>query len=348
MNKLQEAIQQVTQGQDLSAHLMEDVIEQIMDGKATSAQTAALLVGLKIKKETITEITAAAQIMRTKAEPFPKFKQASEPLIDIVGTGGDGAGLFNISTAASIIVAAAGSVKVAKHGNRSVSSKSGSADFLEQVGIEFDLSPNDCMQLLEKTNFTFLYAPIYHGSMRHVAQPRKEIAIRTIFNILGPITNPAKVKNHLIGVYAKELQQLIAATLHRLGSQRALIVHSDDGLDEISIAAPTTGIFLDKGVYTELTIDPKTYFGNYQPLDTLKITSPQDSVRLLDTLGSNHKAPIAAMCCLNAGAALFVAKTASSWQAGVEIAEQIISTGKFTEKLKEIVDTSQAIKKNAS
>jgi len=234
--QIQQAIAQLLERTDLSRSDMQAVMRQIMTGECTDAQIGGLLIALRMKGETVDEITAAAEVMASLAS---HVEVAAAPLIDIVGTGGDGTSTFNVSTAASFVAAGAGA-KVAKHGNRSVSSKSGSADLLEQAGANLNLASEQVAKVVKQAGVGFMFAPMHHSAMKYAIGARKEMAVRTIFNVLGPLTNPAGVKRQVIGVFAKDLTHTLANVFLQLGSEHTLVVHSDDGMDEISIGAPTT------------------------------------------------------------------------------------------------------------
>jgi anthranilate phosphoribosyltransferase len=266
---IQQALAKVVEGNNLQREEMQAVMRQIMSGDATDAQVGGLLVALRMKGETTEEVAGAAQVMRDLATPVI----VSDPhLVDLVGTGGDGANLFNVSTGASFVAAAAGA-KVAKHGNRSVSSTSGSSDVLEKLGMPLDLDPNQVARVITDVGVGFMFAPAHHSAMRHAIGPRKELGIRTVFNILGPLTNPAGVTRQLIGVFAADLCQPMAEVLKLLGSEHAMIVHSDDGLDEISIAAGTSVTELCDGNIETYHISPQDFSLPLQSLDGLSVNS---------------------------------------------------------------------------
>ncbi|HBI78320.1 MAG TPA: anthranilate phosphoribosyltransferase, partial [Marinobacter adhaerens] len=250
---MKEALNRIASNLDLSREEMKDVMRIVMNGEATDAQIGAFLMGLRLKSETIDEITGATEVMRELAT---KVTVKAEPLVDIVGTGGDGANLFNVSSAASFVVAAAGGF-VAKHGNRAVSSKSGSADLLEKLGINLSMKPEEVARCVEEIGVGFMFAPAHHGAMKHAIGPRKELGCRTIFNILGPMTNPAGVKRQLVGVFNRELCRPMAEVLHRLGAEHIMVVCSKDGLDEISLASATHVAELKDGKVTEYDITPE-------------------------------------------------------------------------------------------
>jgi anthranilate phosphoribosyltransferase len=322
---------------------MAQVMRQIMTGGATSAQIAGVLVALRMKGETLEEITGAVQVMRELATPVQVH---GDYLVDIVGTGGDGASLFNVSTASAFVVAASGGY-VVKHGNRSVSSKSGSADLLEAAGVRLDLTPEQIARCVKELGIGFMFAPAHHSAMKYAAGPRAELGMRTLFNVLGPMTNPAGVKRQLIGVYDDKLCRPVANVLARLGSERVMVVHSDDGLDEISIAAETTVAELSKGVITEYRLRPEDFGVIRQSLDGLSVTGAEESLKLIrDALGKRKtKAGIKAadIIALNAGAAIYVAGLASSPAQGVAIAQDTIASGLALERLTELAAFSDLL-----
>jgi anthranilate phosphoribosyltransferase len=336
---LQEAIDRVLRKQDLDTGEMESVMHEIMQGKATPAQIGGFLVGLRMKGETVTEIAAAASVMRALAD---KVEIEGPHLVDVVGTGGDGSHTFNISTAASFVVAAAGA-RVAKHGNRSASGTSGSADLLELAGARLDLTPHQVGQCIMATGIGFMFAPRHHGAMKYAIAPRKELGVRTIFNLLGPLTNPAGVGNQLVGVYAGELVRTVAEVLQRLGSRHALVVHSEDGLDEISIAAPTRVAELKNDKVSEYTIAPEQFNMARAGLEGLKVTSVEDSLRLVKAVLDNQPGPARDIVNLNAGAAIYAAGVADTLAAGVIKAQGVISSGAARQKFNAFIDyTSQS------
>ena len=274
---IQEALASVVAGDNLARTDMAEVMRQVMSGEATDAQIGGLLVALRMKGESIDEIAGAAQVMRELATPV----LVEDPhLVDLVGTGGDGANLFNVSTASSFVAAAAGA-KVAKHGNRSVSSTSGSSDVLEYLGMPLDLDPTQVARAITEVGVGFMFAPAHHSAMRHAVGPRKELGMRTLFNILGPLTNPAGVKRQVIGVFAADLCQPMAEVLKALGSEHVMIVHSDDGLDEISIAAGTRVAELRDGSISTYHITPEEFSVERQSLDGLAVNSAAASAALI-------------------------------------------------------------------
>ena len=330
------AIRAVTERRDLSREEMQSVMNTIMTGEATPAQIGGFLIGLRMKGETIDEITAAAQVMRELAT---KVDVSGEHVVDIVGTGGDGSSTFNISTASCFVVAAAGG-KVAKHGNRSVSSKSGSADLLEAAGVNLDINPEQVAKCVNEVGVGFMFAPKHRGAMKHAIGPRKEMAARTIFNILGPLTNPAGAPNQLLGVFSKDLVEPLAHVLANLGSHHVLVVHSEDGMDEISIGAPTFVAELKDGAVTSYTIQPEDFGLERADLASLKVEDASQSLTVVKSVLANEPGPARDIVVLNAGASLYVAGLADSLSAGVEKAAEVLASGAALIKLDELVKVS--------
>ena len=321
---IQQAIQRVVEGHALSRAEMQDVMRQIMTGECTDAQIGGLLIGLRMKGETVDEITAAAEVMASLASHV----QVSAPnLIDIVGTGGDGTSTFNVSTAASFVAAGAGA-SVAKHGNRSVSSKSGSADLLEQAGANLNLQAEQVARVVETAGVGFMFAPMHHSAMKYAIGPRKEMAVRTIFNVLGPLTNPAGVKHQVVGVFAPSLTETIAQVLQHLGSEHAMVVHSDDGMDEISICAPTRVTELNAGKLNSYTVQPTDFGLNAAPVESIVVGNPAESLALIDAVLEGEKSPARDIVVLNAGAGIYVSGLADSLKSGVEMAQAAIDDGR--------------------
>lgn len=334
------AIAEVIEGRDLDTGQMLDVMRQIMTGEATDAQIAGFLVAMRIKGETVEEITGAVTVMRELATPV---SVSGDHLVDIVGTGGDGAGIFNVSTASAFVVAAAGG-QVAKHGNRSVSSKSGAADLLEAAGVRLDLSPQQVARCVESVGVGFMFALNHHSAMKYAIGPRKELATRTLFNLLGPLTNPAGVANQLLGVFSKQWVRPVAEVLRGLGSDHVLVVHSADGLDEISSASETFVAELKNGAITEYTITPEQFGITRGSLDDLKVADAKQSLAVIKKLLQGNEGPAADIVALNAGAAIYAANIASSLGEGVKIAQDVLASGTASEKLNELVDVSQMMK----
>lgn len=326
---------------DLSTEEMISVMREIMTGGATPAQIGGFLVALRMKGETIDEITGAATVMRELAS---KVDIQVDYLVDTCGTGGDGANLFNVSTASAFVVAAAGG-RVAKHGNRSVSSSTGSADVLEAAGIKLDITPAQVALCIKEIGVGFMFAPAHHSAMKHAIGPRKELALRTIFNMLGPITNPAGVKRQVIGVFAATLCKPMAEVLGRLGSEHVLVVHAKDGLDEISIASETYVAELKNGMVTEFIIKPEDFNLQSQSLIGLSVTTAQESLALIfDALGKRqgeYSQKAADVIALNAGAAIYVSGVASSLEDGIEMARDAIGSGLAAEKIRELAAFTQ-------
>ena len=332
------AIRAVTERRDLTREEMQSVMNTIMTGEATSAQIGGFLIGLRMKGETIDEITAAAQVMRELAT---KVDVSGEHIVDIVGTGGDGSSTFNISTASCFVVAAAGG-KVAKHGNRSVSSKSGSADLLEAAGVNLDLNPKQVAKCVNEVGVGFMFAPKHHGAMKHAIGPRKEMGVRTIFNVLGPLTNPAGAPNQLLGVFSKELVEPLAHVLANLGSDHVLVVHSEDGMDEISIGAPTFVAELKDGAVTTYTVQPEDFGLARADLASLKVEDAAQSLVVVKGVLENQPGPAHDIVQLNAGAALYAAGLSDSLAKGVSRAGEILADGAARAKLDALVALSQS------
>lgn len=332
------ALALVVDGNSLSTEQMSAVMTQIMTGRATDAQIGAFMVALRLKGETVDEITGAVQAMRGLAT---KVAVATDlPLVDTCGTGGDGADLFNVSTAAAFVVAAAGG-RVAKHGNRSVSSSTGSADLLEAAGVNLALTPEQVGRCIETLGVGFMFAPAHHSAMKHAVGPRKELGLRTIFNVLGPLTNPAGVKRQVIGVFDQALCRPIAEVLGRLGSEHVLVVHAEDGLDEISLAVATHVAELKDGAVTEYRITPEDFGMASASLAGLTVASSAESLALINSALGNEKTDIAQkaadLIALNAGAAIYVSGVSDSLHQGVAMAQDALGSGLAREKLTELV-----------
>jgi anthranilate phosphoribosyltransferase len=341
--EIKAALARIADRKDLSLEEMRDVMGQIMTGEASDAQIGAFLMGLRMKGETLDEITGAVMVMRSLVSAV---EVGGAHLVDIVGTGGDGANLFNVSTAASFVVAAAGG-RVAKHGNRSVSSSSGSADVLEAAGVSLDLQPEQVAACIEKLGVGFMFAPGHHSAMRHAIGPRREMGLRTIFNILGPMTNPAGVRHLLIGVYDNALCGPVAAVLQRLGAERVLVVHSEDGLDEISIAGRTHVVEAGAGGIREYDIAPQDFDLPESPLEGLEVESALESLDLIRLALSGAPGDRAErarrVVALNAGAALYVADLQPSIAAGVAEAMRLLKSGKPWLRLEALADFTAAL-----
>jgi len=336
---MQSAIRSVLDKQDLSRDDMTAVMRLIMTGEATPAQIGGFLVGLRMKGETVDEITAAASVMRELASGV---KVDGDHVVDIVGTGGDGINTFNISTASTFVVAAAGGT-VAKHGNRSVSSKSGSADLLEAAGVNLDLSPEQVGQCINEVGVGFMFAPKHHSAMKHAIGPRKEMAVRTIFNVLGPLTNPAGAPNQLLGVFSDELVQPLAEVLNALGSHHVLVVHSADGMDEISIADETHVAELKNGAITTYTITPEQFGLARGKLEDLQVDGAEQSLEVIKSVFANTPGAARDIVIMNAGAAIYAADLVDSLENGINKAQEIITSGAAQTKLDELVKLSTSL-----
>lgn len=336
---MQTAIRAVTERRDLSAAEMRSVMRLIMTGQATPAQIGGFLVGLRMKGETVEEIAAAAEVMRELAT---RVGVSGPYLVDTCGTGGDGVHTFNISTAAAFVVAAAGG-KVAKHGNRSVSSRSGSADVLEAAGVSLELSPEQVAQCVNEVGVGFLFAPKFHAAMKHAIGPRREMGVRTIFNLLGPLTNPAGAPNQVIGVFAHEWVEPLARVLERLGSEHVLVVHAEDGLDEISIGAPTRVAELKGGRVTTYTVEPEQFGIARTSVAALAVDSVSASLSLIESALANEPGPARDIVALNAGAAVYVAGLARDLREGVDKALAAIESGAARDKLNALVGLSKRL-----
>jgi len=320
---IRQAISNIVDRIDLSADEMRSLMQQIMTGGVTPIQIGGILAGLRTKGETVDEIAAAARVMRELAV---RIDVSPHNLVDTCGTGGDSSCTFNVSTASAFVVAAAGG-RVAKHGNRSMSSRSGSADVLEALGVNLDIPPQQVADCIEELNIGFLFAPSYHSAARYAAAPRKELGTRTLFNLLGPLTNPAGAPHQLLGVFAARWVEPLAKVLRELGSKHVLVVHSEDGLDELSIAAPSHVAELLEGQVHTYRLDPGDAGIERQPLDEVRVESPQQSAQLIRAVFRGRKGPAADLIALNAGAALYAADVASSLPQGVEQAREALASG---------------------
>ncbi len=331
---VQEAIRILADGKDLTSDTMRRALMEVMTGAATPAQIGALLMGLRVKGETVDELVAAAQVMRELSVPVA-IRDTSR-LIDTCGTGGDGASTFNISTASAIVAACAGA-RVAKHGNRSVSSRSGSADVLEAAGVALDLPPARVAQCIETIGIGFLFAPRHHEAMRHASGVRKELGVRTLFNMLGPLTNPGGARRQVAGVFSADLLDVFARALKALGSEHALVVRSTDGLDEISPVAPTEVAELREGRIQRYAITPQQFGLPGGRIEELRVGSAADSLAILHDVFGGAGGTAATAVILNGAAAIYVAGLAEDWQAAVARARAILASGAAAAKLAELV-----------
>ena len=336
---IQDAICAVIERRDLTDGEMSAVMHAIMTGEGTPAQIGGFLIGLHMKGETVQEIAAAARVMRQLATPV---EVDTSHLVDTCGTGGDAAGTFNISTASAFVVAAAGG-RVAKHGNRSVSSQSGSADVLEAAGVNLELDPEQVARCVDELGVGFLFAPMHHGAMKHAIGPRREMGVRTVFNLLGPLTNPAGAPNQVIGVFDDQWLVPMAEVLKQLGSRHVLVVHAEDGLDEISTGAATRVAELRDGAITAYTISPDQFGLPTTPLDALKVDSAQQSLTIIKGVLSNQVGPARDIVQLNAGAAIYAAGLTEDLGAGVNTAGDVLASGRAAEKLDALVALTHAL-----
>lgn len=336
---IQTAIQLVLDRKNLEPEQMQQVMRSIMTGACTPAQIAGFLIGLRMKGETVDEITAAAQIMR---ELSTRVKVSGKHLVDTCGTGGDGANIFNVSTTATFVVAGAGA-RVAKHGNRSISSKSGSADVLEAAGVKLDLTPEQVAACINQIGIGFMFAPLHHGAMKHAIGPRQELGVRTIFNLLGPLTNPACVPNQVLGVFSKDWLESLTKVQKNLGANHVMVVHAEDGMDEISIASPTMVSELVNSTIKQYTITPEQFRFETTDIESLVIGSAEESLQIMLSVLDNKPGPARDIVALNAGAAIYTAGVTDSLAAGVEQATTTIADGSARNKLEQLVILTNAI-----
>ena len=332
------AISKITSGSNLKESEMSDVMLDLLEGRATDAQIGAFLIALDMKGESVEEVLGAAKIMRKLSA---KVEVNKDKLVDTCGTGGSGIGIFNVSTTAAFVACACGA-RVAKHGNRSATRKSGSADLLEAAGVSLELSPSQVSDCIENIGLGFMFAPGHHSAMRHVIGPRKEIAHKSIFNILGPLTNPASTPNQVMGVYDEKWMKPVAKVHQSLGSKNVMVVHSEDDLDEISIASKTKVVELREDKITEYVISPEEFGFKLQPLDELKVNSPEESLTMAKKALSGEHSAASSMVALNAGAALYVSGVEKSLTEGVEKAMEGIKKKKGLDKLQELSEYSQS------
>lgn len=345
---IKEMIQKVVKGMDLSEDEMVGVMNQIMEGKSTDAQIGAFLTALRIKGETIEEISGAAKVMRAKATHIRVFGDAvdidrdeinvdQETIVDTCGTGGDGTNTFNVSTTTAF-VAAGGGLKVAKHGNRSVSSQCGSADVLEALGVNLDVTPEVVEQCVKEIGIGFLFAPKLHGAMKYAIGPRREMGIRSVFNVLGPLTNPANANVQVLGVYDAKLTSVLAEVLQRLGSKSALVVHGEGSFDEISITGPTRVSELRKGTIKDYRIQPEDFGMTSADVADIKGGDSRANAAIVSAILDGLSGPKRDMVLLNAGAAFYAAEKAPDIQAGIELAARSIDSGMAKQKLADLVE----------
>jgi len=334
------AIRAVTERRDLSEVDMRAVMELIMSGQATAAQIGGFLVGLRMKGETVSEIAGAASVMRSLATPVSVRDRGH--LVDTCGTGGDGAHTFNISTASAFVVAGAGA-RVAKHGNRSVSSRSGSADVLEAAGVSLDLTAEQVGRCVDEVGVGFMFAPKHHAAMKHAIGPRREMGVRTVFNLLGPLTNPAGAPNQVLGVFDSQWLEPMAQVLERLGSQHVLVVHAKDGMDEISIGAETDVAELKNGQVRHITVWPEQFGIARADVRQLAVSNAQESLDVIHSVLENENGPARDIVLLNAGAAIYAANLVANLADGVDRARNSIASGAARKKLESLVALSKRL-----
>jgi anthranilate phosphoribosyltransferase len=334
---IKEAIGHIVARTDLKPDEMQAVMRQIMTGGATPTQIGGFLVGMRTKGETVEEISAAARVMRELAM---RVEVDTAHLVDTCGTGGDNRKLFNVSTAAAFVVAAGGG-RVAKHGNRSMSSKSGSADLLEAMGVPLEMPAARVAESIQTVGIGFMFAPAHHPAARFAAAPRRELGTRTLFNLLGPLTNPANTPHQLLGVFAVRWVEPLANVLQSLGSKHVLVVHSEDGLDEVSLAAPTQVSELKDGSIKSYRIQPEDFGIPRQSLETLEVDGPQQSLDMVRLALTGKPGPARDMLALNAGAALYAADVTPTLKDGVSLAAKMLAEGAAAKKLEEFLEASR-------
>lgn len=332
-----ENLNKIVRKTDLNEEEMSEMISEIFSGTITDAQIGAMMAALATKGETFEELAGAARAMRRKAV---RIHSSASVIVDTCGTGGDHANTFNISTTTAFVVAGAG-VTVAKHGNRSISSQSGSADLLESLGMKLDIAPELVEEAIEEIGIGFLFAPVYHGAMKHAAKARKEVGIRSIFNMLGPLTNPAGANCQLLGVYAPELTEMFAQALRILKSQRAFVVHGHEGLDEISVCAPTRVSELKDGLIRTYDIYPEIYFGDLASIEDIRGGTPDENAKITLGIFEGKKGPCRNIVLINAAAAFVAAGYAGDLSEGIGIAQKSIDTGAAIEKLNALIRFTQ-------
>ena len=336
---VKEALGKLVLGRDLTRAEANAAMRSLVEGEATPSQIAAFAIALRMKGETPEEIAGLAEVMREVATRV----DAGDNVVDVVGTGGDGAGTFNISTLSALVLASAGG-RVAKHGNRSVTSACGAADFLEAIGVAIDLSPAGVVRCVDETGFGFMFAPLYHPAMRHSLVPRREIGVRTVFNILGPLTNPAGARRQLTGVAVPGLGETVARVLDLLGAQHAVVVHGQDGLDEISVCAPTSVHEARLGEIRSYTIEPEQFGMQRWGTDAVRGGTVEANVRLADGVLDGERGPARDVVLLNAGMAMYTAGLADSIQQGIARVADELDSGRARAKVNQVAAASQRIK----
>ncbi len=335
----QQMLKRVVSGESLSREEARQAMALMMEGEATASQIAGFITAMKMKGETVEEIVGFATTMREKARSLHIDQQG---LVDTCGTGGDGGKTFNISTA-SAIVAAAGGVRVAKHGNRAVSSKSGSADVLEALGISIQLAGEQAESCLNKTNLCFMFAPLYHQAMKHAAVPRKEVGFPSFFNLLGPLTNPAGAEYQLVGVYDETVQEKVAYVLKELGLKRVLVVHGEDGLDELSISSPTRVVELNQGLIRNYTVTPEQMGLKRYALEDISGGSASDNAEIMKSIFAGDRGAYRDVVCLNSGAVFYLAGKTDTIEEGIVLAQQVIDEGLAEQKLNQLIEVTGEI-----
>lgn len=341
-----ELMNHIVAGRDLTAARMHEAMKALMTGQATEAQIGGFLIAMRMKGESVPEIAAATAVLRELATDVPVDADLAEQLVDTCGTGGDGAGLFNVSTAAAFAVAAAGG-HVAKHGNRSVSSSSGSSDVLEAAGVALDTSPEQVAECIRRLGVGFMFAPAHHGAMKYAVGPRRELGVRTLFNIIGPLTNPAGARNQVMGVFNGHLCEPLAEVLHRLGSRHVMIVHGEDGLDELSINAPSRVAELKNGRIETYKITPEDVGLERGTLDSLRVDSAAQSLAIVRDVLAGKPGMALDMVAFNAGAALYVSGHASDIAAGVARARDVLLSGAAGERMAALAELTQQMTGNS-
>ena len=336
---VKEALGKLVLGESLSREEARAAMRSLVEGEATPSQIAAFAIALRMKGETPEEIAGLAEVMREAATRV----EAGDQVVDVVGTGGDGSGTFNISTMSALIVASAGG-RVAKHGNRSITSACGAADFLEAIGVAIDLPPSGVARCVDETGFGFMFAPLYHPAMKHAAVPRRDIGVRTVFNILGPLTNPAGARRQLTGVAVAGLGETVVRVLDLLGAEHAMVVHGQDGLDEISVCAPTRVHEARRGEVRSYLIDPDQFGMRRWPTDAVRGGTVQANVRMAEAVLEGERGASRDVLLLNAGAALYVAGLADSIGDGILLAADELDSGRARDKIKDVAAASQRIK----
>ena len=336
----QEALARIIDRGEIQHDEMVSLMRQIMRGEVSPVMISAIVIGLRVKRESIGEISAAAEVMRELATRVEIENRQN--LVDTCGTGGDSSHTFNISTAAAFVAAAAGA-RVAKHGGRSVSSKSGSADVLESLGVNLNQTPQQVADGISRIGVGFMFAPNYHSAMKYAAPVRRELGVRTLFNILGPLTNPAGAENQVIGVFHADLVGIVARVLQQLGSHHVMVVHGEDGLDEITIAGKTRIGELKNGEVSEYTIRPEDFGMKVSAIETIQVENSDQSKALLQSVLDNQPGPALDIVLLNAGAAIYVSGVADTLQEGVEVARVAVESGAAKEKLRQLVEITHQV-----